>query len=52
MNSKGEDTRVKKAEEKLKKLKTLLEDRLEKTDDAMKEAKQIGEEIKKLRTEK
>ena len=50
MNSK-EDIRVKKVERKLKKLETLLEDRLEKTNIAMREAKAIGKEIKKLRTE-
>jgi hypothetical protein len=50
--NKEKDLRVKKAEYKLRKLKTLLEDRLEKTDDAMKEAKEIGKEIKKLNTDK
>ncbi|MCK5104229.1 MAG: hypothetical protein KAQ62_10390 [Cyclobacteriaceae bacterium] len=50
MNSK-EDIRVKEAERKLKKLETLLEDRLEKTNIAMRKAKAIGKEIKKLRTE-
>jgi len=52
MNQKENDTRVIKAEEKLKKLKALLEDRLSKTDSAMKEVKELRREIKKLKSEK
>lgn len=48
----SKEIRVKNAERKLKKLETLLEDRLEKTSSAMKEAKALGEEVKKIQTEK
>lgn len=44
-----DDIRIQNAETKLKKLKSLLEDRLTKTDSAMKEVIELRKKIKRLK---